>query len=89
MSIQICEPVYDYKKFLEWFGNVRDYVDVDLEKATDDLLLGKECDFPFSLDQMKAWQQVGLISVSPMYVGNDFKPYQRIFVHCKMIKCVS
>ena len=84
MSIEIVEPIFNYRKFLEWFGNVRDYVLLDLENITDEINMGKDSPFPFTSDELEIWQKCGLITVRPMFVSDhDFKPYQRIDVHYK------
>lgn len=84
--MQVYEATHDFGKFLRWFGNARDSVKIDLEKMQDAAVLGEE-DFPFTEEDLKIWQQAGLIKISEVVLDpNDFKPYQSIIVRCKTLK---
>jgi len=84
--MQVYEATHDFGRFLRWFGNARDWVKIDIEELHDSTLLGKDT-FPFSEEDLKIWQQAGLIKMSEVVLDpNDFKPYQSILVRCKTLK---
>jgi len=78
--MKVEKPDLDYYKFIRWFGNFRDFVEIDIEKLQDDVNINGKCeDFPFTLEEITAWQKCGLIKISETYIKKeDFKPYQKI-----------
>lgn len=86
MQTTTCD--LSFKRFLDWFGNVRDIVEINIEKIQDSHALGTDEDyFPFTEEEIDIWQRCGLISVSEVYL-KDFVPHQKITKNYSMHRMI-